>query len=77
MSASTRKLIGTIALLIMITVYALLAMAAALVLQVRGAGPVVEFLYYLLTGLLWVIPAGLIIKWMVVDPKPKNVPANN
>ena len=64
MTPRTRKLTGTIALLIFVTCYALLAMAAAMVLQVYNAGKAVELAYYVVAGLLWVLPAGILIKWM-------------
>jgi hypothetical protein len=66
----TRKLIGTIALLVFLTVYALAAMVAAIVLQVNSS-KAVELAYYVLAGLLWVIPAGLLIKWMQ-RPAPED-----
>lgn len=69
MTQRTRKLVGTIALLVMITLYALLALAVAIVLQVRQANQFVEIVYYVVAGLLWVIPAGLLIKWMA-KPDP-------
>jgi len=69
MPIRTRKLLGTIALLIFIFVYALLAMLAAVVLQVRGLNPLVELAYYAIAGLLWVPPAALIISWMSKSPK--------
>jgi hypothetical protein len=59
-----RKLAGTVALLVFITLYALAALAVAVVLQVREANHFAEFLYYVVAGLLWVIPAGAIISWM-------------
>ena len=58
-----RKFIGTIALLLFLALYALAAMMTAIVLQV-GASKAVELAYYVIAGLLWVIPAGLLIKWM-------------
>lgn len=64
MTQRQRKLAGTIALLVLVAVYALLALATAIVLQVWNASKLVELLYYILAGLLWVIPAGVIIKWM-------------
>lgn len=64
MTIRMRKLVGTIALLVLITVYALLALAVAIVLQVRQANHLVEVIYYVVAGLLWVLPAGLIVKWM-------------
>ena len=60
----TRKLVGAILLLIVIAIYSLLAMAAAIILQVNEANKTVELIYYVTAGLLWVLPAGWIIKWM-------------
>ena len=59
-----RKLVGTIALLVLITIYAFIALAVAVVLQVQNANKVVELIYYVVAGLLWVLPAGLLISWM-------------
>jgi hypothetical protein len=64
MTQRKRKLVGTIALLALIIVYALLAMAVAIVLQVHQASKLVELLYYVVAGLLWVLPAGWLISWM-------------
>ena len=64
MTQRQRKLIGTIALFALIAVYALLAVAAAIVLQVHSANKVVELLYYVVAGLLWVVPAAWLIWWM-------------
>jgi peptidoglycan/LPS O-acetylase OafA/YrhL len=64
MKQRQRKLTGTIALLILIGIYATLALAVAVVLQVQNANKVVELVYYVVAGLLWVLPAGLLIKWM-------------
>jgi hypothetical protein len=69
MPIRTRKLLGTIALLIFIMVYVLLAMSVAVVLQVRGVGPLGELAYYIIAGLIWVLPAGLIVQWMAKDPE--------
>ncbi|HEX5666985.1 MAG TPA: DUF2842 domain-containing protein [Hyphomicrobium sp.] len=64
MPPRTRKLVGAILLLIVIAIYSLLAMAAAIILQVNEANKTVELIYYVTAGLLWVLPAGWIIKWM-------------
>ena len=64
MSTRTRKLAGTVALLVFLSVYALMAMAVAIVLQVNQASKLAELAYYLIAGLLWVLPAGAIISWM-------------
>jgi|LNFM01.2.fsa_nt_gb hypothetical protein len=63
MTIRTRKLIGTIALLMFIAVYAFLAMLVAVVLQVSG-NKVVELLFYLVGGLAWVLPAAWLVRWM-------------
>lgn len=63
MTIRTRKLIGAIALLVFLTVYALAAMMMAIMLQVN-ASKLVELIYYPVAGLLWVLPAMWLIKWM-------------
>jgi len=63
MPARVRKLVGTVVLLVFLTLY---AWAAAAI----GAGRITEapayaqFAYFLVAGLLWVLPAGLLIRWM-------------
>ena len=64
MTQRTRKLAGTVALLLFVACYALLAMAAAMMLQVYSVGKAAELAYYVIAGLLWVLPAGVLIKWM-------------
>ncbi|MEM7749403.1 MAG: DUF2842 domain-containing protein [Pseudomonadota bacterium] len=63
MTMRTRKLIGAIALLLLITVYSFAAMMVAIALQVN-ASKWVEVIYYIVAGLAWTIPAGAIIWWM-------------
>jgi hypothetical protein len=63
MRMRTRKLLGTIALLVFVLVYSLAAMMVAIALQVN-ASKFVEMAYYVVAGLIWVIPAGAIIWWM-------------
>ncbi|MBK9078001.1 MAG: DUF2842 domain-containing protein [Hyphomicrobium sp.] len=69
MTLRQRKLAGTVALLVLIFVYAMLALAVAVVLQVQNANKFVELLYYVIAGLLWVLPAGVLIKWMLRPDK--------
>lgn len=64
MQPSTRKLVGTLILFVFLVAYVLLAMLVAIVLQVHQVGAGVTLLYHLVTGLLWVLPAGYIIYWM-------------
>jgi len=63
MTIRTRKLIGTVLLLAFIALYALSAMLVAIILQVN-ASKVVELVFYVVAGLAWVIPAGLLVRWM-------------
>ncbi|MET4688132.1 RsiW-degrading membrane proteinase PrsW (M82 family) [Sinorhizobium fredii] len=68
MPVRLRKLIGTVLIIILVTVYALAAVTFASLLL--GTSPWwVHLLYFLFTGLLWILPAMLIIKWM---EKPAN-----
>jgi hypothetical protein len=63
-----RKLIGTILLVALVVIYALVASAIA-VARLGESGPLVHLAFFLFSGLLWVLPAMLIIKWMVKAPK--------
>ncbi len=67
MKMRTRKLIGTILLFVMIAVYTLIAMMVAVSLEVNTTSKFVELAFYAVAGLLWVVPAGLIIQWMSRD----------
>ncbi|WEX78574.1 DUF2842 domain-containing protein [Sinorhizobium numidicum] len=63
MPVRLRKLIGTILIIVLVIVYALAAVTFASLLL--GASPWwVHLLYFFFTGLLWILPAMLIIKWM-------------
>ncbi|MBR2536905.1 MAG: DUF2842 domain-containing protein [Hyphomicrobium sp.] len=64
MTQRQRKLAGTVAMFVLIIVYAFIALAVAVVLQVREANKIVELLFYIVAGLLWVLPAGVLVKWM-------------
>lgn len=64
MTQRKRKLVGTVVLMLLIAVYSLLAIGVAVSLQVHNANKVAELAFYIVAGLLWAIPAGLLIKWM-------------
>jgi len=63
LSIRTRKLIGTIVLLLFVAVYAILVMAlgSSRLVDMNGF---VTLLFYAGAGLLWVPPAAIIIRWM-------------
>lgn len=68
MPVRIRKLIGTVLLIALVLVYSWLAVLVA-VAQLSESGPLVHLAYFLLTGLLWILPAMAIIKWMIRMPK--------
>jgi Protein of unknown function (DUF2842) len=63
MRVRRRKLIGTVGLLVLVTVWALLAMAFAQ-FTLRAENGVVAFLFYAVAGLGWVLPAMPLVSWM-------------
>jgi hypothetical protein len=63
MSVRTRKFIGTIALLALVIVWALLAMALAQSALTNINGWIAA-IYYVFAGLGWVLPAMPLISWM-------------
>ena len=63
MSARSRKFIGTIALLVLVIVWALLAMALAQSALTNINGWIAA-IYYVVAGLGWVLPAMPLISWM-------------
>jgi Protein of unknown function (DUF2842) len=58
-----RKLIGTIALLTLVIVWALVAMALAQPVLATG-NLFAEAIYYVLAGIGWVLPAMPLVSWM-------------
>lgn len=71
MPMRVRKFIGAIGLLILLCVYALLAMALG-ASQVVGSSTLMQVSYFLVAGLLWIIPAGLIVRWMQRPDAPEE-----
>jgi hypothetical protein len=63
MPARTRKLIGTIALLILLAIYVPAAVSIG-ASHFVAASSLAQLAYFLAAGLLWVIPAALLIRWM-------------
>jgi len=62
-SPHTKKLIVTIATLVWLVVYSLIAMRIGVMVLPHASGPV-TLLYYLLAGTVWIIPVGLLLPWM-------------
>jgi uncharacterized membrane protein len=70
MKLRTRKLVGTIATVTFLIVYALLAMMVGGMLIV-GRGVPLELPFYIIAGIGWLPVAMVIIRWMS-KPDPLN-----
>lgn len=68
MPVRLRKFIGMILLVSMVLVYVFFVAVIA-VFRLAEASGLVQFIYFAVTGLLWVLPAMVIVKWM---EKPQN-----
>ncbi len=63
MTVRQRKLVGVLIMLAILVGYAVVAASLAEIV-LGGAPTLVQILYYAAAGLLWVVPAGLVIRWM-------------
>lgn len=70
MAYRLRKLLGAVILLIFVPFYALYAMALAASI-LPGTGPWTQLGYYVVAGLAWILPAGLVVTWMFRPPKAR------
>jgi uncharacterized membrane protein len=71
MRTRTRKFIGTAFLVIALPVYSLVVVAAAGAMLANPSTLVIT-LFFLVTGLIWVLPAMALISWMVRDDRPPH-----
>ena len=63
MTIRTRKLLGTIALLILALIWSLMGMAVAQMPILAGSG-ILQAVFYAVAGMGWVLPAMPIVSWM-------------
>jgi hypothetical protein len=63
MTIRTRKFIGTVLLVLFMVAYALIAMALG-ASHILGGPYILQVIYFMLAGLAWIIPAGILIRWM-------------
>jgi predicted membrane channel-forming protein YqfA (hemolysin III family) len=63
MKIRTRKLLGTIALLVLVTIWSLLGMTVAQTPWLANSQPL-QAAFYVVAGIGWVLPAMPIISWM-------------
>jgi hypothetical protein len=66
-----RKLIGAVALIVLVLTWSLIAMALAQSPVIKANG-FVETLYYVVAGLGWVLPAMPLIRWMSRPDRPRT-----
>jgi hypothetical protein len=66
-----KKLIGTILLIVLVIVYALVATTVAAA-RLGESGPLVHLAFFFFTGILWVLPAMGIIKWLMLPSRAKK-----
>jgi len=71
MPVRLRKFIGTFIILALVVVYALVATTVATYRLAESAW-YVHLLYFLFTGLLWVVPAMFVIRWMEGPARKKQ-----
>lgn len=64
MNPRIRKLIGAIVLLVFIPIWAVVTVTFA-VAQLPETSVLTHTLYFAIMGILWVVPAGLVIRWML------------
>ncbi|KAB0539312.1 DUF2842 domain-containing protein [Pseudochrobactrum algeriensis] len=70
MPVRLKKLIGTVLLVLLIAVYALLATMIA-VAHLGQSSVWVQLAYFFFTGFLWILPAMYLLWWMVQPPKAR------
>ncbi len=71
MPVRVKKLIGTVLLVALVVVYALVASAVA-VARLPGTGTLTHVAFFLISGLLWVLPAMALVSWMQKPGKPRS-----
>lgn len=72
MPVRLKKLIGTFLLVTLVIVYAILATIIA-VAHLGNSPAWVHLIYFIASGLLWVLPAMAIIWWMAQPPRKKQL----
>lgn len=68
MPVRLKKLVGSVLIVAIALLYALVATTIAAATLADASGWV-HLVYFLVTGVLWIVPAMLIISWMSKPPK--------
>jgi len=67
-----RKLIGGIALVVFVSLYALTVMTVAAA-KLPGTSQLTQLVFYAVAGLAWVIPAAALIAWMQKSSRKREL----
>ncbi|MEN3350965.1 MAG: hypothetical protein V7632_4600 [Bradyrhizobium sp.] len=70
MTIRTRKFIGAIALLLLAFVWSMMGMVVAQFPVIANSGPL-QWVYYIVVGMGWVLPAMPIVSWMLRPEAPQ------
>jgi Protein of unknown function (DUF2842) len=70
MTIRTRKFIGAIALLLLAFVWSMIGMVVAQFPVIANSGPL-QWVYYIVVGMGWVLPAMPIVSWMLRPEAPQ------
>ena len=68
---TVRKVAGTAMLVIFVPFYALFVMSIAGA-RMPGASILTQTVFFAIAGLIWIVPAGAIIAWMLKTERPPD-----
>ena len=71
MPVRVKKFIGIFIMIVLVIVYAMTAVTVA-TYRLAESPWYIHMAYFLVTGLLWVLPAMWLIKWIETPPKSKT-----
>ncbi|WP_020178399.1 DUF2842 domain-containing protein [Methylopila sp. M107] len=63
MRPRVKKLIGTVVLVVGVVTYALIVMMIGQ-FRLAQSGPGVQLAFFAFFGLIWIVPAAMLIRWM-------------
>lgn len=63
MPGRMRSFVGAVLLTVLVVIYPLIVMGFA-AMPMASATKTTQFVFYVVAGFAWVLPAGLIISWM-------------
>lgn len=71
MTIRTRKFLGAIALIILAFVWSMIGMVVAQFPVIANSG-MLQWIYYIVVGMGWVLPAMPIVSWMLRPDAPQG-----